>query len=194
MKSRALLLQYEELSRNPHSLVFKSSQGRKMLFFSGAWEMCWITQAFLVTVVKIRRQFNQFWHFQMNHLSCRVSRRWCRPCGNVVSLQLFSTSRWRKEAEVPTQQRWAWGVHPAKAPLALCDTARELPQPGPWADVLKVGWRGCCCRFKSPWCSELHHCWCSANRLVPAGTALQGLLTSSVSSARSRKLPAWQAL
>lgn len=29
MKSRALLLQYEELSRNPRSLVFKGSQGRK---------------------------------------------------------------------------------------------------------------------------------------------------------------------
>lgn len=29
MKSRALLLQYEELSRNPHSLVFKGSQGGK---------------------------------------------------------------------------------------------------------------------------------------------------------------------
>lgn len=36
MKSRALLLQYEEPSRNLHSLVFKGSQDRKMLFFLGA--------------------------------------------------------------------------------------------------------------------------------------------------------------
>lgn len=147
MKSRAFLLQYEELSRNLHSMVFKGSQGRKMLFFSGAWEICWITRAFLVTVVKIRRQFNRFWQFWMKYLSCRVSRGWCRPRGNVVSLQLFSTCRWRKEAEVPTQQRWAQGVNPANTCLA---PVRQSPESShSQGHVLKVGWRGCCRRFQS---------------------------------------------
>lgn len=66
-----------------------------------------------------------------------------------------------------------------RLPCPCVTLPRELPHPGPWADVLKVGWRGCCSRFKSPWCSELHHCRCSADRLVPAVTALQGLLTFS---------------
>lgn len=97
--------------------------------------MCWITWAFLITVVKIRWQFYWFWHFKIKYLFCRVSRRWCRPCGNVVPLQLFSASRWRKKAEVPTQQRWAWGVEPAHpctpclAPVCHCPESSHSQGP-----------------------------------------------------------------
>lgn len=186
MKSRALLLQYEELSRNPHSLVFKGSQDRKMLF-PGAWEMCWTTWAFLIRVVKIRWQFNHFWHFKIKRLSCRVSRRWCRPCGNAVPLQLFSTSRWRKKAQVPTQQRWAWGLDPANtclAPVWHCpenshSQGRELMA------ARAVSWRpegqlkGMLQQVLVTVVQGVAALLCSANRLPPAGTALQGLLTSS---------------